>query len=93
MGQIGCPSLDQLGPDFLWQRRLAAQPVTSPSERSRAAAGAAQTLPAAMGRSRRRWRVAHAMPGAPARAWRSSRKPIRVRLTRLNSTPLAKAGA
>jgi hypothetical protein len=19
MGQIGCPSLDQLGPDFLWQ--------------------------------------------------------------------------
>ena len=27
MGQIGCPSLDQLGPDFLWRDDLAAQPA------------------------------------------------------------------
>ena len=27
MGQIGCPSLDQLGPDFLWREDWADEPI------------------------------------------------------------------
>ena len=27
MGQIGCPSLDQLGPDFLWHDDWTQQPL------------------------------------------------------------------